>query len=281
MINVRFPRSNLHTHTNFCDGKNTPEEMVLAAIRSKMSLLGFSAHSPLPYAQDYAIREEDLPLYRQEILRLKEKYRGQIDVLLGIEQDFDSKTSTEGYDYVIGSVHSLVIDGEYHEIDESRETLCKTVREHFYGDIYLYLRAYYEKVSQVAEKTGCDVVAHFDLVTKFNGDGTLFDENDPRHLRYAIDALDVLLKKDVVFEINTGAISRGYRRIPYPAPHLLRRIAEKGGRVMINSDAHSAENLLCKFDEAIMIARAVGFGSIMEMTANGWRRFNFDRIFAK
>ena len=36
---------NLHTHTCFCDGKNTPEEMVISAIEKGMDVLGFSGHS--------------------------------------------------------------------------------------------------------------------------------------------------------------------------------------------------------------------------------------------
>ena len=276
-----IPKSNLHTHTRFCDGKDSAEEVVLAAIAAGMETVGFSGHSGLPFSTSWTMKQERTREYQKEILRLKAAYRDQIHILLGIEQDYLTGVPDYPYEYVIGSVHCIEVGDEHFMIDESAQVLTNAAKKYYGGDFYKLCRAYYEYMAEVIDRTHGDIVGHFDLVTKFNGDGTLFDENDPRHLRYAIDALDVLLKKDVVFEINTGAISRGYRRIPYPAPHLLRRIAEKGGRVMINSDAHSAENLLCKFDEAIMIARAVGFGSIMEMTANGWRRFNFDRIFAK
>jgi histidinol-phosphatase (PHP family) len=77
----------------------------------------------------------------------------------------------------------------------------------------------------------------------------------------------------VIFEINTGAVMRGYRRAPYPAVPLLRRICERGGRVVINSDAHTCDHLLGKFDEAMMLAKNVGFGSVCELTADGWRNF--------
>lgn len=39
-------RQNLHTHTTFCDGTNTAEEMIQAARELGMDSLGFSGHSP-------------------------------------------------------------------------------------------------------------------------------------------------------------------------------------------------------------------------------------------
>ena len=37
--------SDFHTHTNLCDGRNTPEEMVLAAIARGMDCIGLSGHA--------------------------------------------------------------------------------------------------------------------------------------------------------------------------------------------------------------------------------------------
>ena len=34
-------KANFHTHSKFCDGKNTAEEMVLAAIDKGFTVLGF------------------------------------------------------------------------------------------------------------------------------------------------------------------------------------------------------------------------------------------------
>ena len=39
----------LHIHTTFCDGKNSAEEMVLAAIDRGLKTIGFSSHSYLPF----------------------------------------------------------------------------------------------------------------------------------------------------------------------------------------------------------------------------------------
>ena len=114
---------NLHTHTVFSDGKNTPEEMVLGAVRAGCTSLGFSEHSPLAPFYDpdrYAMEAADLPAYRSEILRLREKYAGQLEVYLGLEQDYDSPAPGPDFDYLIGSVHSVVADGVCLSVDNTR-----------------------------------------------------------------------------------------------------------------------------------------------------------------
>ena len=273
MINVRFPKTNLHTHSTFCDGRQTPEQIVQAAISQGLTGIGFSSHSPMPYENDYAMTEASIYAYREEIKRLKRAYAGQINIFLGIEQDYLSGRPYGRYDYVIGSVHTMMLDGKPYELDYTREALLHAVNEHFRGDIYLFLQQYFSMVGELVDVTDCNIIGHFDLVTKFNADGSLFDELDTRYLVPAKATIDKLVKRDVIFEINTGAVMRGYRRAPYPAVPLLRRICERGGRVVINSDAHTCDHLLGKFDEAMMLAKNVGFGSVCELTADGWRNF--------
>lgn len=106
------------------------------------------------------------------------------------------------------------------------------------------------------------MIGHFDLVTKFNEGGCMFGESDPRYIGPATDALEALAKKDVVFEINTGAIYRGSRLSPYPSAVLLGRIAELGGRVILASDAHCTDAVAYKFDEAAEYAAAAGIKNI-------------------
>ena len=67
---------NLHTHTSFCDGANTPEEMVQAAIALGMDSLGFSGHGPSSAPDDAAMDKDSVSAYREEVLRLNEAARG-------------------------------------------------------------------------------------------------------------------------------------------------------------------------------------------------------------
>ena len=265
------PKSNLHTHTNLCDGNDTPEEVVLAAIDGKMETLGFSGHSYVHFDLDCCMTREQTVQYRNEIVRLKKVYGDRINILLGLEQDYYADDPAEGYDYLIGSVHYLPAHGSYFAVDLSREELLRATDAYYGGNIYRLLQHYYETLADVVDKTGCDIVGHFDLVSKFNAGGTLFDEADPRYRTSAFEVLDYLLKKDVVFEINTGAISRGYCTKPYPSVPFLRYIAEQGGRVMLSSDAHDKKNLLYGFSEAVEYARASGVKTLCVMTNDGWK----------
>ena len=103
--------SDLHTHTTYCDGRNTPEEMVLKAIEKGLDQIGLLAHSYMYCEREGGLRPEKTREFQQEVKRLKEKYKGQIDVLCGIEQDSCSTASTQGFEYIIGSVHFFEVDG--------------------------------------------------------------------------------------------------------------------------------------------------------------------------
>lgn len=266
-----LPKSNLHTHTTFSDGKNTAEEVVLSAIQMRMNTLGFSEHSVCAHAQCAGMSAEGELAYRKEILRLRSVYEGQLHILLGIEQDLLAPDIREPYDYIIGSVHLLEKDGVTFPIDCSADILSAHVKQLYGGDVFALIRHYYETEAQVLARTHCDIVGHFDIVTKFNEGGVLFDESDPRYRKYALDALDALLERDALFEINTGAVSRGHRKTPYPSPMLLHRIAEKRGRVTLSADAHSKAHLLSEFEPALQIARAAGLGSVFVMVDGKWR----------
>ena len=64
--------TNLHTHTSFCDGKSTPEEMISYAIEKGFGSIGFSGHGHTSFDESYCITDTDG--YIAEIKRLKEKY---------------------------------------------------------------------------------------------------------------------------------------------------------------------------------------------------------------
>ncbi|MBE6634560.1 MAG: histidinol-phosphatase HisJ family protein [Ruminococcaceae bacterium] len=275
---MELPRYDLHVHSRFCDGKDTPEEMTLEAIRRGIKVLGFSGHSPSPHDASYCMSQERIPAYRAEILRLRERYADRIDVYCGIEQDFYSPPISEPFDYVIGSVHYLKREDAYLPIDLSADRLLSDVRAFFGGDIYRYLKCYYETVAALASMPSVTIVGHFDLVEKFNEGNRLFDPSDYRYRRPMLDALDALLEGDKLFEINTGAIARGYRSVPYPAAYILRRIAEKQGRVMINGDTHRKENLLVGYGEAVMLARACGVGGLTVLQKGKWTTLPWGRV---
>lgn len=240
--------SNYHTHTSFCDGKHTPEEMVLEAIRLGCPEIGFSGHSYTAFDPEPSMSLEETPVYISTVRQLQKKYAGEIKILLGVEQDYYSETSTQEYDYVIGSVHYLKKDGCYLSVDHSKEKQVKAVEEFYHGDFYAFVEDYYETLADVYRKTKCQIIGHFDLVTKFNQAGDLFDTRHPRYQAAARKALTALLDAPAVLEVNTGAISRGYRDDPYPARDILDRWREAGKKIIFSSDCHSKDHILFGYD---------------------------------
>lgn len=239
----------LHTHTTFSDGRNSPEEMVLSAIDRGLSVLGISDHSYTSFDERYCIPRARLEEYKTCIHSLREKYRNRIGIALGLEKDYYSDTVDDGYDYLIGSVHYIKLGGEYIPVDESAQILIDAAVRHCGGDLYSLAEIYYNTVSDVIHRTNADIIGHFDLFKKFNRDGSLFDERAPRYKKAVIDATDRLLAFDVPFEVNTGAISRGYRDDLYPSPEIIGYIKARGGKLILSSDSHAANSLCFAFGQ--------------------------------
>ena len=238
----------LHCHTVLCDGKNTAEEMVMAAIERGLTTIGISEHGYTAFDHSYCLSLGKTEEYKAEMRRLKEKYSGKIEVLMGIELDALSDLDTSDYDYVIGSAHYVKCGEKYLPVDLSASEFEQICREYFDGDYYAFAEEYYRTVASLASRQ-IDVVGHIDLITKFNEGNRLFDMENPRYVKAAKSAIDTLLPLKIPFEINTGAISRGYRTEPYPAKSLRDYIKQKGGTLILSSDAHAKENLCYKFEK--------------------------------
>ncbi len=250
--------SDFHVHTTFCDGKNTPDEIVISAISRGMDKIGFSGHSYTFFDEEYCMKKEDVAKYKAEILALKEKYAGKIEILCGIEQDFYSKMSTDCFDYVIGSVHYIKVGNGYFPIDNDVQTLRDASEKYYGGDFYALCEDYFDTVSKIPEKLNADIIGHFDIVCKFNEKHNLFDEDNQRYVSAYKKAIDKLVKYNIPFEINTGAISRGYKTTAYPSPKILDYIKEKGGKFILSSDSHSKDTLCFEFQKYFEVSKLKG-----------------------
>lgn len=267
---MRYP-SSVHTHTTFCDGKNTPEQMVEAAIRQGLSIIGFSGHSYVP-KDDFGIHPDTLPVYCAEINRLKEAYAGKIDVLLGIEIDPDApQTDLSPFDYVIGSSHSVRdTQGRAWVVDHSPQKLRQAIDEGFGGDALALATAYFDQLADFVLALRPTIVGHFDLITKFNDKHPMLNPDAPAYRASALRALDRVLDAGLVCEVNTGAISRGWRKDPYPAPFLLQRILARGGQITLTADTHAADTITCAFGESLDLLRRIGFKNVLSLTKDGF-----------
>lgn len=236
-----------HIHTVFCDGKCTPEEAVKAAIKKGLLQVGILTHSHVTF-DDCCISLERVPEFLDEIRRIKEKYRGIIEVFCGIEADIFTDMPLENFDYVIGSVHYLKHGERFISVDNTPQMLMHMIDEFHDGDFYSCAEDYFKTVSLWAKKKMPDIIGHFDLIKKFNK-YIPFDPNDKRYISAWKSSADALLPLNIPFEVNTGGISRGWIDEPYPSYEIAQYIKSKGGRLILSSDAHSAENICYEFDK--------------------------------
>lgn len=261
---------NLHQHSTFCDGKNTPEEVVLAAIEKGFGGIGFSSHCYMEYASYYCMPLEKEDAYKQEITRLKGKYADQIDVFLGMEYDLCCPKKPEGYDYLIGSIHGLRIDGVDYEFDGIPEHFEKMINEHFAGDGMAFAKEYYRQLAWLPDFAPVDFIGHFDLCTKHRDSIKFFDHESKEYRNAALEAVEALAGRVKMFEVNTGAIAKGLRTTPYPDPFIIKELRQKGFGVVINSDCHMVHLMDCYFKEAAELLKSCGYTEKHILTKDGF-----------
>jgi len=239
----------LHCHTTYCDGANTPREMAKAAYAKGLTTLGFSGHSYTAFDESYCMSLKGTKAYIAEVRALAEEYRGCMKILCGVEQDLFATFPPDAFDYVIGSTHYLRFGDVYIPVDEDPKYLIDAAERYCDGDIYALIERYFEEEAQVVETTRADIIGHFDLICKFNEKTPLFDETHPRCRAAWKQAADALLVTGKPFEINTGAISRGYKTVPYPSPEIRAYLREHGAKFILSSDSHRADTLCFEFEK--------------------------------
>ncbi len=248
-------RGSLHVHSTYCDGKNTPEENILSAIEKKFTYIGFSGHGYTDFDERYCMSKEKEAQYFEEIGRLAEKYKNQIKVFRGIEKDGLSTYDAHAYDYTIASVHYIRAGKEICEIDGGRDIQENTIKNFFGGDPYAFAEEYFRTV---ANQEG-DIVGHLDLVTKYDKGDKIFNPGEERYKKAVLSALEILLDKNMVFEVNTGSMARGYKDRPYPDTWILEELKKRGGKVIITSDCHRAQFLDFAYEETEKMLSEIGF----------------------
>lgn len=270
-------KSNCHTHTTFCDGKNSAEEMTIAAIEKGFTSLGFSGHSPMYYDADWTMNKENVADYINDVKRVKALYSDKIDVLCGIELDADfSDIELSDFDYTIASVHQLHGKGKIYSVDLSPDELAEAVDVIFEGDWYKMAATYFDNLAKFVLSGDFDVVGHFDLITKFNGQTPLFDEENSSYKASALKALDKILdaKPDILFEVNTGAMYRKGNPKPYPAEFMMKHINKRGGLITITSDSHCCESLDFAFEQMVDYCKNCGFSEAYYLTSEGRKKYS-------
>ena len=265
-------KSNLHTHCTFCDGRSTMEEMVQAAIGAGFVSIGFSSHCHTGYSFD-SCQVNDVEGYFSELERLKAKYEGKIQIFKGFE--LESRVDGEvrptidpRCDFTLGAVHLFRTPKGILPVDYTAQAWLEALSA--FGSLDALLENYLDEILSFAEESPFDIVAHLDLFTKFNEKTRTFDEKDSHYQSLVLSYVDRIAKTGKIFEVNTGAMARGYRSIPYPAPFILKRLLKLKAPIIISSDSHQADTISFAFVQTEQMLKDMGFKEQMRLTKDGF-----------
>lgn len=270
---------NFHVHTDYCDGKNSPEEMVLSAIDKKIKYLGFSSHAPVPFETDWTMKKENLYRYIEEINELKGKYKNKINILLGLEIDYFKdggishipQKALESLDYWIGSVHYLNYfdNGIMWTVDYDKYELEQGIKESYDMNVRRAVNDYYENIGELALKHKPDIIGHLDLIKKSNQGNYFFDENEEWYKVAVNGCLHKIKHAGIIVEINSGGKNRGFIDEHYPSDWIIERLVHLEIPVTVSTDAHSVDDIDRDFEDIIKHIKNIGVKNLYYLTGSG------------
>lgn len=235
---------NLHSHTQFCDGR-APMEQFARAAAAGFEVYGFSPHSPVPIASKCNMCADRVGEYFDEVKRLRDIYGDRTELLCAMEIDYldDSFGPSADYfrglplDYRIGSVHFIKSprDG-FIDIDGSPERFVANLARHFDNDLRGVVSRFFDSTAAMIEAGGFDIVGHIDKITR-NATYTSPGIADEPWFISAVSALiDMAADRDLIIEVNTKILDDKGR--VFPDPRYAAQLRRRGATLAVNSDAH-------------------------------------------
>ena len=270
-------KSTFHTHSRFDDGTCDLEDYVLSALNKDFAVFGFSAHAPVLFDTSWHMKQESIDEYIDLTKSLKEKYQDRIEIYTGLETDYYKGCvdwrNKKGIDYTIGAIHFIhnPRSGRYLAFDGARKDFEENLELNFDGDIKSLVASYYGLVREMLMKMTPNIVAHLDVIRKNNQGGRYFDETEEWYRDEVLNTLEVISLSHTILEINTGGISRGYVKEPYPSRWILEYCLDMDIPVMVNSDSHHPDTIDCCFEEVYELLRDVGYKSQRILYHGEWK----------
>jgi histidinol-phosphatase (PHP family) len=270
----------LHTHTDFCDGKDSVEAMCGAAFEKGFASIGFSAHAPSEHAvqkTDWHLPQARLAEYLDAVRSAGQRWAGKIAVYLGLEVDYikgrmgpaDRVYRELGLDYVIGSVHYVFPPdgGEPFTVDSPEDEFERDLHSHFHGDGEALAAAYWDMAAEMVQGGGFDILGHPDLVKKNNpGDKwfstELCSDAAPLYREKSAAIIPLIARSGAVVEVNTGGQNRGLTAEPYPSLRLLGLLQKAAVPVIITADAHKTAHLGGHYEDARQTLLKAGYRQV-------------------
>ncbi|MBR4667357.1 MAG: histidinol-phosphatase HisJ family protein [Butyrivibrio sp.] len=259
-INVNYPADyHMHSH-NSGDSKAPMEDMILSAIQKGLKEICFTEHMDLDYPPTPDLPEDpfvlDIPSYKNELYKYKEKYKDQITVKYGIEIGMQTQiagdnakiVANEDFDFVIASIHLVDRNDPFYPGFWDSDTVEN-----------IYRRFFSQTLKNIKLFTDFDVLGHLDYISRYapKGDTTYSYE---RFKDQIDEILIYLVENGKGLDVNSKVLGYSEDLAPNPCPEALRRFHELGGKIItFGSDAHRPDAIACGFPRICEIAREAGF----------------------
>lgn len=279
-------KHNFHTHTKYSDGKAEPEAYIEAAIACGMHSLGFSEHAPLPFENNFSVKDAaHLQQYTKEIHELKQKYREilniftalEADYLPGVSLDFSQLKKDFNLDYIIGSVHLVQgSDGHMWFIDGPDREIWKNGLERIFdNDIRKAVTTYYEQIEDMIHNQKPDVIGHIDKIMMHNQNEYMNgDESWYREL--VMQCLHIARAHGSIIEINTRGLYKKRYHTFFPGPWIIREMRKMDIPITISSDAHTPADVNKLLNNAADVIRLAGYKEVSILKESGWETVPLD-----
>ena len=254
-------RYTFHSHTQYCDGRATVDEMARAAVEAGFRFYGFSPHSPIPIESPCNMSKDDVDAYKADVEAVRARYSNSgCRFFIGMEVDYLGPQwgpshpyfTSLGLDYTIGSVHFIPSqEGVYVDIDGRFENFKRKMSEFFHNDVEYVVDTFYRQSEDMIRAGGFDILGHFDKVGQNAGYYAPGIE-DSEFYRRRVDALiDLIADRKVLIELNTKAY-REHGRF-FPSARYLSALLDRGVRIVVNSDAHRTDAIDASRDEGFRL----------------------------
>lgn len=237
---------NLHSHTQFCDGKAEMKEFAEAAFEAGFTHYGYSPHSPICLESSCNMAESDVPVYLAEVESIKRsKWGEKVKFYASMEIDYLGKQwgpaipyfQNLKLDYRIGSVHFTPNrNGEFIDIDGPASDFIKKMHDHFNDDIRYVVEKYFEQEHEMIDAGCFDIIGHFD---KIGHNGSHYAEgldHEDWYMDLVNGMISHIASAGIIAEINTKA-KKIHNRF-FPDERHWQKLLDAGIPVVVNSDAH-------------------------------------------
>ena len=232
-------KTNYHTHTTRCmHAVGSDEEYVLSAIKGGFQILGFSDHTPWKYRTSYVadmrMLPEELPEYIDSLQYLREKYRDQIDIKIGLECEYFPEYIPWLKEQIKKYQLNYILFGNHHfHTDEKFPYFGHHTNNRDMLDLYE------ESAIEGMESGLYNCLAHPDL---FMRSYPKFDHHCAtisRHICRTAARLNIPLE----YNIGYVAYNEEHGLNTYPCPNFWHIAANEGCTAIIGMDAHNNNDL--------------------------------------